>query len=259
MHLRRRVTRAFVERRGASVTSDIIAAVSKAPRFGADVRAAKWMTSRRTKEAAERALAIAISLRERGDWLLTSASIYKGWTVESDGSHYRVESVASAFLEGPRAPGFVFGVTIRAGRGNRAITERVLSAPWFQGLQARLGKDYVNNHHRPERVGLVRVLRATSDPATILDELRHVAAAVEGKTWGRRLLGWAPSRRIFRLRRGAGDQRVHLRERGGPGPPANRQAAAGVGGRMFTVLSKEGEWSQGHGLPGRVPALALAR
>lgn len=131
-------------------------------------------------------MTIAESLRERGDWSLTSASVYQGWTVEIDGDSYRVESLVSAFLEGPRAPGFVFSVNIRAARGKRAISERILPTPWFQGLEARLGKNYANDHHRPERVSLARVLRGTSDPATILDELRHVAAAVEGETVARR-------------------------------------------------------------------------
>lgn len=92
----------------------------------------------------------------------------------------------SAFLEAARAPGFVFSVTIRAARGKRAINERILSTPWFQALQVRLGKNYANDYDRPERVSLARVLRGTSDPSTILDELCHVAAAVDGKILARR-------------------------------------------------------------------------
>jgi hypothetical protein len=149
-------------------------------------QAARLVTSPKTKAAAERASAIATSLRERGEWRITSASVYQAWTIEIDGDRYRVESVVSAFLEGPRGPCFVFNVTIRSARGTRPIRERISSTPWFQGVQARLGQNYANDDVRPERISLVRVLRGTTDPSTVLAELRHVAAAVEGRTQGRR-------------------------------------------------------------------------
>ncbi len=144
------------------------------------------MTSAKAKAATECVLAIAMSLRERGDWILTSASVCQGWTVEIDGDRYRVESVVSAFLEGPRAPGFVFNVTIRSARGTRPIRERILTTPWLQDVKGRLGQNYASDDIRPERFSLVRVLRGTSDPSTVLAELRHIAAAVEGRTLGRR-------------------------------------------------------------------------
>ena len=86
-------------------------------------------------------------------------------TVELDGASYLIESVVSAFLQGPRGPGFVFNVTIRSTRGKRAIRERVLSTAWFEGVRARLGQDYASDDISPERLSLVRVLRGTTDPS----------------------------------------------------------------------------------------------
>lgn len=160
--------------------------MSKAVRSGRGVHAARLLLSRKTKEATARVLAISNSLRERGGWILTSASVCHGWTVEIDGERYRVESLVSAFLEGPRAPGFVFNVTIRSARGTRPVRERIHTTPWLQDVKRRLGQHYASDDIRPERLSLVRVLRGTSDPSTVLAELRHIAAAVEGRALGRR-------------------------------------------------------------------------
>ena len=141
--------------------------------------------SRKTKEATKRVLAIATRLAEREEWTITSASVSQGWTVALGGERYRVESLASAFFEGPRGPSFVFNVTIRSARGKRAIRDRVISTPWLRGVQARLGRSYASDDVRSQRFSLVRVLRGTTDPSTILSELRHVAAAVEGKNSAR--------------------------------------------------------------------------
>lgn len=157
--------------------------VVRAPR---SVQAARSVTSPKTKAATERALEIATSLRRRGGWSITSASVYQGWTVEIDGHRYRVESVVSAFLEGPRGPDFVFNVTIRSARGNCPVRERIVSTPWLEGVQTRLGQSYASDDVRPERFSLVRVLRGTTDPSTILAELRRISTAVEGRAAARR-------------------------------------------------------------------------
>jgi hypothetical protein len=174
-----------VDRHAVAADESYDRAVSKRVRSNRG-QAARLLTSPKKKAATERALAIATHLRERGDWSLTSASVSRGWTVEIDGDRCRVESVVSAFLEGPRAPGFVFNVTIRSARGTRAIREGILTTPWLQDLEGRLGQSYVSDDTRPERFSLVRVLRGTSDPSTVLAELRHIAAAVEGSPLGRR-------------------------------------------------------------------------
>ena len=160
--------------------------MSKEGRSGRDAHAVRLVPSRKVKEATERCLAIATSLRERGDWGITSANVYQSWAVELGGERCRVDSVVSAFLEGPRGPGFVFNVTVRSVRGKRAIRERILSTSWFQDVQARLGHDYANSDVGPERLSLIRVLRGMTDPSTVLDGLRHIAAAIEGKRSARR-------------------------------------------------------------------------
>lgn len=155
--------------------------MAKVARSRRSAQVARSVPSRTTKAATERALAIATILRERGGWALTSANVYQGWTLELDGARYRVESLASAFLEGPRPPGFVFSLTIRAPRGTRAIRDRVVSTPWFDALRARVGQFYASDVDRAASVSLVRVMRGTTGSSTILDELRHIAAAVEGR------------------------------------------------------------------------------
>jgi hypothetical protein len=172
--------------------------VSKAVRSGRGPQAARLVASLKTKDAADRALAIAVGLRVSGGWGVTSASVYQGWTVQLEGTRYRIESVVSAFLEGTRGPGFVFNVTIRSPRAKRAIREHVISTPWLRDLQARLGQEYASGDDRPERISLVRVLRGTTDASTVLDELHHVATAVEGKAFARRR-NRAPSRRAKEL------------------------------------------------------------
>jgi hypothetical protein len=134
--------------------------------------------SGRTKDATERAFAIATSLRERVAWSLTSASLHRGWALEIEGEHYRIESHVTAFLGRGREAGFLFGVAIVPARGKRAIHERILSTAWFEGLRARLGRTYADQTHRPDRVNLLRALRGTTDPRTVIDELCRIAAAV---------------------------------------------------------------------------------
>lgn len=106
--------------------------------------------------------------------------------VEIERDRYLVESIVSGFLGGPRAPGFVFSVTIRLARGSRPIRERIVATPWLRDVRGRLGQNYLNDDRRPERLSLVHTLRGTSDPSTVFAELRHLATAIEGRTLERR-------------------------------------------------------------------------
>lgn len=139
-----------------------------------------------TKEAAERASGISVRLRERGAWLITSASVCRRWSLDLDGMRYRIEAHASAFLEPPQHPGFVFSVTIRSARSGRPVPEDLLQTPWFRGLHARLGRHYVLDEIRGGRVRLARALRDTTEPSRVLHELHHVSAAIERMTISRR-------------------------------------------------------------------------
>ena len=172
--------------KASKYAADMIAVVSQGARSGRGVHVARSKASRKTNEATDRALAIARSVRERRGWGVTSANVCQRWIVKIGRERCRVEAFVSAFLEGRRGPGFVFSVTIRSPGRKRAQPERLVSTRWLQGVQAGLGQSYASDDVVPERVSFVRVLRGTTDPSTILDELRWIAAAVEGKASTRR-------------------------------------------------------------------------
>lgn len=144
-------------------------------------RATGLSPSLKTVAAAARAWSISLRLRERAEWHVTSASVCRSWSLRLDGIGYRIEAHVSAFLESPRDPGFVFSLMIRCAGSRRPVREDLVQTSWFLGLHARLGAAYALEDMRGD-VRLVRALRGTTEPSRALRELRHVSAAVEGKT-----------------------------------------------------------------------------
>lgn len=150
-------------------------------------------TSSARRSAISSVWAIASNLRTRDDWFLTSASVSQSWKLSLDGRQYRVGCYVSLFLDGSRGPGVVFNVSVVAVRAGHSLSDEFLSTPWFHGLQERLGPEYECDAIRSGRVSLGRVLRGTTKPRRILDELRHVSSAIEKTHFVRRRRKLAPA------------------------------------------------------------------
>jgi hypothetical protein len=123
---------------------------------------------------------LATEVHGRKGWTLTSTYVHRSWEIEATEGRFNAGAFVSAFLEGPRGPGFVFNLQLRSLTEGH---ERLIAMPWFRTLQRRLGRLYKLDEHAARRgeTHLIRILRGTTAPHRVLRIFSDLRAAVEAR------------------------------------------------------------------------------